>query len=603
MHPETIHGNAGIVFYTGQQYGYRCSHFPFQIAFGILQIFLFPVSVYGNKLPDRLRFGLFIFHQSEVGFRSIIITAILLNIASGAVRLNRRLPFAFFQNVLVEQSALLLIGIAGIANIILRHGFLYDLHGAILHPGTGDIVIKHLIQAEASPIDLQSLDKVDLILRYLHIVNIAHNDIEVCILGMMQVINFPAFQHIMLLIFIFGLIAKVRSKGSLHINDLRTLPFVKPFQNPGHSLGGLPCFHQLTVDKGGKLIIGQFVIPGQPFVFLLRDQPPTFKEQPKALHFTANLFPDRISITFKFVFILQHKNAIVEAVILDLGSRENVVNVITVAAQQLIQVDGFTAVGAFPQLGIVEKELVLTQLIVTAAFQILHQSPVDIVTALFIKIQKLLLSGNRPFFHLIGASCHLNKDLFRRMLHNLFQLFDDQQRLINGPLHLWRNVKLFHHLTQILFLSKGVHLGNLLFKGLLFVPVTGKNIAVKDLHQIQVRFPHCGNDIHHLSCGLVSGRNIGKEFPGQPTPAAVFQLCQLFKLILGQAIAKAPFQPLLQQLFVVAKNGNRQNNFLFIILAEVKLRQLPPGLQRSFKIPIKTTDSFKGDPPRCQIVP
>ncbi len=127
----------------------------------------------------------------------------------------------------------------------------------------------------------------------LFVIDIADHNIQVCILGMMQIIDAAAFQHIKFL-------PESGHQAGLDIDDLRI--GVSLLKQLCYDSGGLPGLYQLAVDELAQFIVRKAGISGQPMVFLFGDQSDIFQLIPKRLHLLPDLMFDREVISFLTVF-------------------------------------------------------------------------------------------------------------------------------------------------------------------------------------------------------------------------------------------------------------------------------------------------------------
>lgn len=89
-------------------------------------------------------------------------------------------------------------------------------------------------------------------------VHIAHDNIQIGVLCVVQIIDGPALQQVKIL-------PEFRNHAGLYIDDLC---IAEPLlQQCGEHLGGLARFYQLPVDKALLFVIGKRGLPSGSFLF------------------------------------------------------------------------------------------------------------------------------------------------------------------------------------------------------------------------------------------------------------------------------------------------------------------------------------------------
>ena len=177
-------------------------------------------------------------------------------------------------------------------------------------------------------------------------VHIAHDNIQIGVLCVVQIIDGSALQQVKIL-------PEFRNHAGLYIDDLciaEPLP-----QQCGERLGGLARFYQLPVDKALLFIIGKRGLPCQSAVFFFCHQAGFFQLLPEAAHCSSDILRQGIAVALSSVqFGLDQYQVICDAVVLYITLRIDMIQIIG-AVRQALQIDRLTRIGASPQLQVIEE--------------------------------------------------------------------------------------------------------------------------------------------------------------------------------------------------------------------------------------------------------
>ena len=112
-------------------------------------------------------------------------------------------------------------------------------------------------------ISLVFLNKVDRVSGKLHVIGITNYNIEICVVGMMEIVDFPALEHI-------EFMSEITYHSCLGINHLCIREGV--LKNIGNCFSSLSGFNNLPTDKCCQLICSEFRTSGKPLKLFLCDK-------------------------------------------------------------------------------------------------------------------------------------------------------------------------------------------------------------------------------------------------------------------------------------------------------------------------------------------
>ena len=201
-------------------------------------------------------------------------------------------------------------------------------------------------------------------------VDVADDDVEVGVFGVVEVVDIAAFDKERVLPGIH-----IPARAFLHLPAIRqqalrlaeggdiarldvddaVIPIAPP-EKPGDDLRRLPGLHQLAGDETGALAVRERRIARQAAILFVADEAALFQSCPERAHILAHVLGERVVVFFRGVQLAPDQHAVVEAVVLDDALRIDVVNI--VIRRQTRKVDRIAAVHALAHLREVEVELV-----------------------------------------------------------------------------------------------------------------------------------------------------------------------------------------------------------------------------------------------------
>ena len=370
-------------------------------------------------------------HNTVIRTGQLVVSAVFLNGFSG---FDRKLAQSGRHDVQVEELSLLLSRHAGDDGVILRHVLLHRGDArSVRFPRARRIPVKDLFETVVFLPDVQEKPVGELCL-----VHIADYDVQVGVLGMVQVVHLAALEKAELL-------PELGNVARFGVYDLRFR--IDLLQKLRERLGGLLRFGKLALYEGRQLVIRQLRVSFQAVVLFIADHFLIVQHRPERQHPAADFLRDRIGVRFFAVENALYEHAVLNAVVLDAGARENMVDIIRcIIAQSRFQIDGLAGIHAFSELCIVQEELISPQRALLRRRKLFVQLAAVPLAGL-IELQKLFFSGfgSRSLLLLILAARHLDKDLRRCAAADMGDLFGDLQRLPDAAAHGGRNV----HFVQL----------------------------------------------------------------------------------------------------------------------------------------------------------
>ena len=176
-------------------------------------------------------------------------------------------------------------------------------------------------------------------------IHVAHHDVQVGVLRVVQVIDLANLDE-------FILLAEFADVSGLHIHDLRLRQ--RLLQDIGQRLGALARLHQLPGDEALPLRFRKTLGAQQPLQLGVADQATGVQQPPEVPAPVAYARIQRIFVGLLQIDLLLHQNPIVDAVVLDERARIDVLDVVQVLVEQIGQRDGFSGVHAPAHLRVIQ---------------------------------------------------------------------------------------------------------------------------------------------------------------------------------------------------------------------------------------------------------
>ena len=313
-----------------------------------------------------------VLYQTEICPRQLVVTAVSFHRQSGVGGLDAGLSLSLFDNHLVKQTAAHSGGSSGKEDIVLGHRAAHRLDALPRLPGhlssPSNVKVKHSV--EAIPVVLLP-QEIGRAAGKFHMVDVAHHNVEVGILGVVEVVDLPALDKQGILGIGFSLafprldglsvrgdpliLAELGDVPRLDIHHLGGRP-KGLLQQLGHNFTGLPGLHQLAGNEAGQLLRVKSGGTCQPLILFLADQSLPLEHGPKGPHMLPYLTADGIGISLLAVELPAHQHPVFQAVILGLALGVDVVDVI--ARVQLRNGDHIPAVHTPSHLDVVQIQLV-----------------------------------------------------------------------------------------------------------------------------------------------------------------------------------------------------------------------------------------------------
>ena len=216
-------------------------------------------------------FALFMLDKRVISPLYLVVSAKLFDAHARVARLNERLPFPLGKNLQIKQRARLLARVAREQDVVLAHHAAHHGDGSVLPglPGKPvlfhDIEIEHVIHA----VGLPALHKAERIAGEFHVVGVAHHDVQIRILGVVEIVHLAAlhkerillgflpFARARLLLFALRrdalILAERGNIARLHVYHA-VVAIALP-QKLGHDFGRLPRLHELARDEARQFAI------------------------------------------------------------------------------------------------------------------------------------------------------------------------------------------------------------------------------------------------------------------------------------------------------------------------------------------------------------
>ena len=285
---------------------------------------------------------------------------------------------------------------------------------------------------------------------------------------------------------------------------------------------------------------------------------------PERIHFPADVLGNGIRVRLFAVEDALDQHTVIDAVVLDAGTREDVVDIIGfVIVQRRFQIDRLTGIHAFSELCIVKEQLVFPQVVLVRCRQLIVKFAAILPTG-FIKLQQLLFSRFCPLslFRRVFAAGYLNKYFLRCTAADMRDFLGDLQRLPDAAANRRRNIH-FIQLRAQTVASKAAAAP--LFRCSRQISILG---IIEQLHEIEIRIPQKTYDVLRLSL-LIGGRiQLRKELLGKAAPIRVFQTAYASHFILCEH-GIVFLQPSPQHTLVVAINKRCFYDLLDCLFAEL----------------------------------
>lgn len=252
---------------------------------------------------------------------------------------------------------------------------------------------------------------------------------QIGIMRMMEIIGFAAFDQA-------GCLTKVVRYARLNGNDLRSLVGITRLKQRLRHLDHLARLHELARDEAlhGIFVYGR---PQQVAILFIANELRLMQLLPRFAHLPANALINQKLIGLVLVLLAVHQRLVFEAVVLNIGARNDMVDlVLTRSRHKLIEVDSAARIQAFSVLHQIESQaLVKVYIGCLELLEIVHNSQ---VAALGLKrLERILdgvpaLRGPLALFLFVLVVSHLNKNVGRRVPRNLCDFVDNANRLIQA---------------------------------------------------------------------------------------------------------------------------------------------------------------------------
>ena len=275
--------------------------------------------------------------------------------------------------------------------------------------------------------------------------DIAHDDIQIRILGVMVIIQIAHFDET-------GIMTEFRRILRFCVDDRRLR--IRFLQNLGARLGTLARFHQLPPDESRLFVFRDPRATREAMVFFFRDEFFLQKKPPESTHFFLNVLdgdPKRrifvpierraqgIAILFLRIDRFLHEHAIVEAVIPGDGLRINMVDIIPIHIKKVADVNRISRICRSPHLRVIQIQFIaakcgfITFLQIFRQFFHVHMESGRLFFAIFVERRQPIFSGNGFLSFFFRSFCHFDENFGRRFPQNGCDFADDFQRLPQRP--------------------------------------------------------------------------------------------------------------------------------------------------------------------------
>ena len=258
---------------------------------------------------------------------------------------------------------------------------------------------------------------------------------------MMKIVGFAAFDQA-------GRLTKVVRYARLNGNDLRSLVGITRLKQSLRHLDHLARLHELARDEAlhGILVYGR---PQQVAILFIANKLSLMQLLPRFAHLPANALINQKLVGLVLVLLAVHQRLVFEAVVLNVGARDDMVDLILARARhKLIKVDSATRIQALSVLHQIEGQaLVKVHIGCLELLEIVHN---DQVTALGLKrLERVLdgipaLRGPLTLFLFVLVASHLNKNVGRRVPRNLCNFVNNANRLIQAATNRRRSGELIN---------------------------------------------------------------------------------------------------------------------------------------------------------------
>ena len=486
-------------------------------------------------------------HDTVIRTGQLVVSAVFLNGFSG---FDRELPLSGGHDVQIEELSFLLSRHAGDDGVILRHVLFHRGDArSVRFPRARNVPFIDSVQAVILLADVQEKPVGELCL-----VHIADYDVQVGVLGMVQVVHLAALEKAERL-------PKIRNVAGLGVYDLRFR--IDLLQKLRERLGGLLRLGKLALHEGCQLVIRQFRVSFQAVELFIAYHFLIVQHRPERKHSAADILRDRIGVRLFAVQDTLYEHAVLDAVVLDAGAREYMIDIIgLVIVQRSFQINRIAGIHTLPELRIVQEELVSPQRALLRRRKLFVQLAAVPLAGL-IELQKLFFSGfgSRSLLLLILAARHLDKDLRRRAAADMGDLIGDLQRLPDAAAHGRRDVHFVQPRSKAVaaeagappFLCRGRKIGVLRI--------------VEQLHEIKIRISQKIQNVLRFALLIRAGVKLCQKLLGKPAPVGIFQTTDFTYIVLVQR-GKILFQPTAQHTFVVAVHQRSLYDFFDRLFAE-----------------------------------
>ena len=160
-----------------------------------------------------------------------------------------------------------------------------------------------------------------------HVVSVTDNNIQICVIRMMKIIDLSTLQQVKFM----AEIAHHSSLGIYHISLWERI--LEQFSN---HLCPLPCFYNLTADKSSQFFGRKLFTTCQSLEFFLCDEIIITKMFPPAILSCTNFRFQREVVTFMTIYLFFYKHKVLfNTVIFNKMPRIDMVNIIEIVIKQI----------------------------------------------------------------------------------------------------------------------------------------------------------------------------------------------------------------------------------------------------------------------------
>ena len=252
---------------------------------------------------------------------------------------------------------------------------------------------------------------------------------QIGIMRMMEIIGFAAFDQA-------SCLTKVVRHARLNGNDLRPLIGITCLKQRLRHLDHLARLHELTRDKAlhSVLVYGR---TQQVAILFIANELRLVQLLPRFAHLPANALINQKLVGLVLIFLAIHQRLVFETVVLNVGTRNDMVDLILARARhKFIEIDSAAGIQAFSVLHQIEGQaLVKVHISCLELLEIVHNSQ---VAALGLKrLERVLddvpaLRGPLALLLFVLVASHLNKNVSRRVPRNLCDFVNNANRLIQA---------------------------------------------------------------------------------------------------------------------------------------------------------------------------